>query len=145
VLLALEGAFDTPTSTGAPVLQARTSIWKRVMPIGGRDDRRGSDWSLHGPDALWGHGRRSHDSTSSSLQPGAARFQRSVVRRRARRPRLRLMAIDGLHLRSLADLETRLIPGTAEARRPRFGVGAFAAPFFSPDGQWIGYILPTMH
>ena len=36
----------------------------------------------------------------------------------------------GLYLRSMDDLEARIIPGSAEnAQRP----------FFSPDGQWVGY------
>jgi Tol biopolymer transport system component len=36
----------------------------------------------------------------------------------------------GLYLRSLDELETRLIPGTE---------GSPQRPFFSPDGEWIGY------
>jgi serine/threonine protein kinase len=35
----------------------------------------------------------------------------------------------GLCLRSMDQLDTRLLPGTIEAQNP----------FFSPDGQWIGY------
>jgi Tol biopolymer transport system component len=37
----------------------------------------------------------------------------------------------GLYLRSMTDSNTRLISGTGENPRK---------PFFSPDGQWIGYI-----
>ncbi|MGH9203094.1 MAG: hypothetical protein ACRD2A_17855, partial [Vicinamibacterales bacterium] len=36
---------------------------------------------------------------------------------------------EGLFLRSMGDLETRLIPGTQ----------VIASPFFSPDGQWVAY------
>jgi serine/threonine protein kinase len=36
---------------------------------------------------------------------------------------------DGLYLRSVAELNARLIPGTRGA----------LSPFFSPDGQWVGY------
>jgi serine/threonine protein kinase len=38
---------------------------------------------------------------------------------------------EGLYLRSMSSLDARLISGTEE--KPR-------KPFFSPDGQWIGYI-----
>ncbi|MBN2318663.1 MAG: protein kinase [Acidobacteria bacterium] len=38
---------------------------------------------------------------------------------------------EGLYLRSMAELNARLISGTEENPRK---------PFFSPDGQWIGYI-----
>jgi serine/threonine-protein kinase len=37
---------------------------------------------------------------------------------------------DGLHLRQMAELEARLIPGTEGAGTPAL---------FSPDGQWIGF------
>jgi eukaryotic-like serine/threonine-protein kinase len=37
----------------------------------------------------------------------------------------------GLYLRSITDLNARLIPGTGENPQK---------PFFSPDGQWIGYV-----
>jgi serine/threonine protein kinase len=40
------------------------------------------------------------------------------------------IADKGLYLRSLSELEARLIPGTNDDPR---------APFFSPDGQWLGY------
>ena len=37
---------------------------------------------------------------------------------------------DGLYLRRMDELEARLIPGTEEISRN---------PFFSPDGQWVGF------
>ena len=40
-----------------------------------------------------------------------------------------------LYLRSMDEMESRPIPGTDE------GV-AVTSPFFSPDGQWIGYFVP---
>ncbi len=40
----------------------------------------------------------------------------------------------GLCLRSMDDLSAKLIPGTEENS---------AQPFFSPDGQWIGYFSPN--
>ncbi len=44
---------------------------------------------------------------------------------------------DGLYLRSMGDLEARLIPGTEE-------IGQLgASPFVSPDGQWVGYWAAT--
>jgi Tol biopolymer transport system component len=38
-----------------------------------------------------------------------------------------------LHLRSLASLEVRDLPGTADARQP----------FFSPDGKWVAFFTAT--
>jgi serine/threonine protein kinase len=40
------------------------------------------------------------------------------------------IAYKGLYLRSLSELDARLIPGTDDDPR---------APFFSPDSQWLGY------
>ena len=40
-----------------------------------------------------------------------------------------------LYLRSLNEMESRPIPGTDEGQ-------AVVTPFFSPDGQWIGYFVP---
>jgi Tol biopolymer transport system component len=39
-------------------------------------------------------------------------------------------ATDGLYLRSIDEINDRLIPGTG---------GDSECPFFSPDGQWVGY------
>ena len=33
VLLTLDGAFDTPASTGAPAIHSRPPLWRRVLPI----------------------------------------------------------------------------------------------------------------
>jgi hypothetical protein len=41
---------------------------------------------------------------------------------------------EGLYLRSMDNLEARLIPGTSEG---------LASPFVSPDGQWVGYFAGT--
>ncbi len=41
---------------------------------------------------------------------------------------------EGLYLRSMGELEARLIPGTEEDR---------TSPFLSPDGQWVGYWAAT--
>ena len=41
---------------------------------------------------------------------------------------------EGLYLRSMDDLEARLIPGSG---------GYLMGPFFSPDGEWVGYVAGT--
>jgi eukaryotic-like serine/threonine-protein kinase len=41
---------------------------------------------------------------------------------------------EGLYLRSMDNLEPRLIPGTSES---------LTSPFVSPDGQWVGYFAAT--
>jgi len=51
-----------------------------------------------------------------ALSPDGARFVYNTVR--------------GLYLRSMDQLEARLIPGTE---------ASVTNPFFSPDGQWVGY------
>jgi eukaryotic-like serine/threonine-protein kinase len=42
--------------------------------------------------------------------------------------------LQGLYLRSMDELTARLIPGTE---------GDSVQPFFSPDGQWVGYFSPS--
>jgi serine/threonine protein kinase len=60
--------------------------------------------------------RRPDDSSWMALSPDGSRFAYNTNR--------------GLYLRSMNQLEARLIPGTE---------GTLTTPFFSPDGQWVGY------
>jgi serine/threonine protein kinase/Tol biopolymer transport system component len=43
-------------------------------------------------------------------------------------------SVGGLFLRSMDSLTARIIPGTEES---------LLSPFFSPDGEWVGYYSPT--
>jgi len=63
-----------------------------------------------------GHQFRGGSRAVMALSPDGARFVYNTVR--------------GLYLRSMDQLEARLIPGTE---------AALNNPFFSPDGQWVGY------
>ena len=51
-------------------------------------------------------------------------------------------AYDGLYLRSMDELEARLLPGTELAGNRVGSTGAgsqLRTVFFSPDGRWVGY------
>ena len=92
VLLALEGAFDTPDvhgRAGAP--GASVDLESRDADRGGRDGRRGSHWSRDvDPTPGGAAGSRLTLRRHRSSKPGAARLPALRGRRCARRPRLRL-------------------------------------------------------
>jgi serine/threonine-protein kinase len=140
VLLALDGAFDTRASTAQPT---RTRpLWRRALPIAAAAVAGG---------LIAGLAMRSREPASTltdvsrfeMLLPSTQELrgaQRSVI---AVAPDGRAFAyktLDGIRLRLLGELEPRLITGTSEADGSPFGPGLpFAAPFFSPDGQWIAF------
>ena len=130
--LALEGAFDTGTSQTGVVTAAARPAWRLALLIAAAVSVTAgvtglSVWSLARPVAA----------------PIVARMQmpwpagqplyfsgRHVVAISPSGSHVAFTAGLGLWLRPLDQLEARLVPGTElEAR----------SPFFSPDGQWIGY------
>ena len=124
VLLALEGAFDTQASTAARrcrrnrragdvscQIAAAAMVARRATGL--RDvDRRPAATS-----PTVAHVRR-----HCSCRPGAARPPASVVAVAPDGRAFAYRAVDGLYLRSLADLEPRLIPG--RRKRPAAAVRA---------------------
>jgi len=136
VLLALDGAFDTPASAPAPAIRARPLL-TRVMPIAAAALVAAAATGV----VMW-------NRRPVAAPPPVSRFdvilppgqelrgaQRSVIAVAPDGRAFAYKASDGLYLRAMGDLEPRLIPGTAD----RVG-STFFSPFFSPDGQWIGYL-----
>jgi len=130
VRLALDGAFETTVET-ATAVPARPPAWRRALPLvtlaAGVVLTAVVAWGL------W-----------PTPEPGDVnRFAYEVPEdqtfRRAGRPVVALApdgrsfvynTADGLYLREMGELEARLIPGTEED---------LSNPFFSPDGQSVGY------
>jgi eukaryotic-like serine/threonine-protein kinase len=136
VSLALEGAFD-PASHVAQALPVALPVWRRAVPIA----MTAATAVLITGLAAW--------SLWPSVEPrSAARFdyelpegqqlqyttQRPIVATSLDGRHFVYQTNGGLYLRSMADLEARLIPGTAENLN---------SPFLSPDGQWVGYWAGT--
>ena len=133
VRLALEGAFETAgTQTAAPVA-TRLQVWQRPVPAAIAVLLVTVVSSL----AVWGLTRLALPT------PGAiARFpiplvagevlsglNRRVVAVSPDGSHVVYSANEGLSLRPLAQLQATPMPGTDGAR----------GPFFSPDGEWIGF------
>jgi len=135
MLLALEGAFDVGLATDRAMIPV--PLWRRALPI-----------AATGAIALvigW--------AVARSLRPAAhveplTRFDvllpstqviplsgRPMIAVAPDGRSLAYSTFGGLYLRDLSSLEPRLVPGTAGNVVP--------APFFSPDGQWIGYFTAT--
>jgi serine/threonine-protein kinase len=138
LLLAIDGAFDPPTSTvasAAPPLP----LWRRAMPIPAAALIAAAAtglvlWPRH-PEVAPAAVSRFEVVLPPSQEMRNAQRSSIAVARDGRAFAYR--AMDGIHLRSIDDVARRLIPGTTEGAR---SVGSpFTAPFFSPDGQWIGY------
>jgi eukaryotic-like serine/threonine-protein kinase len=139
VLLALDGAFDTPASALAPAIKSRP-LWTRAIPIAAAAlvataTTGGVMWSrrpVAPPPPV--------SRFDVILPPGheLRGAQRSVIAVAPDGRAFVYKGTDGLYLRAMGELEPRLIPGTADM------IGStFAAPFFSPDGQWIGFFGET--
>ena len=132
VRLAMEGAFETTVSaTSDPATAPTLRVWQRPVPL----VLSGLALMLLAGLSVWGAVRPT---------PGlVARFDYDLPDGQAFSNAGRsLMAIspggrsfvynttDGLYLRAIGELEARLIPGTT---------ADLTTPFFSPDGQSLGY------
>jgi eukaryotic-like serine/threonine-protein kinase len=139
VLLALDGAFDAPVSALAPAINARP-LWTRLIPIAAAALVAAAATGV----VMWNRRPVAAPSPVSRFDvilPSGQELrgaQRSVIAVAPDGRAFVYKASDGLYLRSMGDLEPRLIPGTAD----RTG-STLASPFFSPDGQWIGYFGDT--
>ena len=132
--MALEGAFETGPSQSAEAVTAAQSVWRRPLAVGGVAIAITS--IVTGGLVAW------------TLWPTVAsspvnRFEYAVPAdqgfRRVGRPVLALSpdgryfvynTDKGLYLRTMEELEARLISGTEED---------LASPFVSPDGQSVAY------
>src|SRR5262245_2639155 len=133
VRLALEGAFEAATPHGAGASVSSPALWRRPAAIA----------AMVTVLAIVG------GVAASFLRPRAEprtvnRFDFAVPPGRQFRGGARpVMALspdgtqfvyntaDGLYLRRFGELDARIIPGTE--------TGVFTSPFFSPDGQTIGF------
>src|SRR5262245_61521241 len=130
--LALEGAFELAVSGAPPPAVRRKPMWRRSLPYA----LTALPAVLASAIVAW-----SLWPTSTPLSP--ARFVYDLPANQSfRNPGRPVMALSpdgrrlvynttgGFFVRSFAALEARLIPGTEPAS---------TSPFFSPDGDWIGY------
>jgi len=128
--LALEGAFEPAVST-QPVVKSMPT-WRRLLPYA----FTAAAAALVTATLAW---NRWPDSTSLTVArfvydlPANQNFRsggRPVMALSADGRRLVYNTTGGLYLRSFGTLEARLIPGTEPVS---------TTPFFSPDGNWVGY------
>ena len=130
VRLALEGAFDTAGVGAAAAAGTAQSSWRRVLPLTTPSVTGGlvaalAAWSLWPAPEPGAVSRFDYDLPSGQAFRGAGR--RFMVLSPDGRHFV-YNTLDGLYLRTLGDLEPRLVTGED-----------LRGPFFSPDGEWIGY------
>ena len=136
VALALDGAFEPGAPRVAPSVAVTQPVWRRVLPIAGTAIvailltglAAWSRWPAAEP--------RSATRFDHVLPAGQQLLvtQRPVVAISPDGRHFVYQTTEGLYLRSMDDLEARLIPGSG---------GYLMGPFFSPDGEWVGYIAGT--
>jgi serine/threonine-protein kinase len=133
VLLALDGAFEAAAPNVAPSVTVARSVWRRMLPFA----LTASVAVLITSFAAWTLWPRSSEPRSATrfdyVLPAGQQFQvtqRPVIATSPDGRHFVYQTTEGLHLRSMGDLEAKLIPGTEEN---------LISPFISPDGQWVAY------
>ena len=130
--LALEGAFETTAAQGLGTVAVAQPVWRRALPFAATAAVVGivvglAVWALRPTDPRPVI-RSTHVLPEGHLFPDPGR---QVVANSLGGEHFVYTAIAGLYLRAMDTLEEGLIPGTE---------GAFTVvPFFSPDGQSVGY------
>ena len=133
VRLALGGAFETAPTQVAPAVVIAQPLWQQALPVAAALVVGGLVVGL----AAWG--------LRAATEPlSVNRFAYVVPNdqlfRNLNRPVMALSpdgrsfvynTTDGLYLRTMGELEARLIPGTEET---------LVHPIFSPDGQSVAYV-----
>ena len=140
VRLALKGRFVTGTSETGGTQAPLHSFWRRALPLAAALVLGGLVVSLVVGTVLWPEpppqpqpqpiNRFAYTVPDEHQYLNAGR---NVLAVSPDGRRFVYNSTEGLYLRELGELQARLIPGTA-------GENA-AAPFFSPDGQSIGYVI----
>ena len=136
VLLALDGAFEAVTAEAAHADRAARAGWRRVLPVAAIAVVAGlitglAAWSR------WPSAERRSPTRFEYVLPEPQQLeptQRPVIAISPDGRSFLYQTTDGLYLRSMSNLEAQLIPGTKER---------LSTPFFSPDGQWVGYFVQT--
>ena len=137
VRLALEGAFETGSSpTVASVVVPQPAVWRRALPVAVALVVGGLAAGL----AAWGLWPSTEPPSvtrfdyvppeSQTVDTARATFQFVTVSPAGRHFVYNTSA--GLYLRTMGELDARLIPGIE---------GLFLNPFFSPDGESVGYVV----
>jgi len=141
VRLALEGAFETATSSAREPVVAPRPRWRRALPVVAAALVSGLVVGL----AVW--------SQRPAIEPQVIRFPLNVPTRFAQVAALDVaISPDGsavvygarsdegraaLLIHPLDALEPRELHGEAALGS---GVARFGLPFFSPDGAWVGFV-----
>ena len=136
VRLAMEGAFETvvPQASDVAAISVAPQLvgWRRALPVALTALLAGSIvtgvavWNLKPPE-LRPVSRFDYDLPESHQ---FRRVGRAVMALSADGSQFVYNTTEGLYLRSMGELDARLIPGTEED---------LSGPFFSPNGQWVGY------
>ena len=131
VSLVLKGAFDVSPGVARPASVSRP-LWRRALPAASAVVVAMLIAGL-GIWRLWPSPEPRPVTRFEFFLPEGQTFaatQRPVVAMSPNGDAFIYQERDGLHVRSLADLETKLIVGVT---------GDFGSPFLSPNGQWVGY------
>ena len=132
VRLAMEGAFDSPTTSGAePANEPRVPVWQRPMATASAVVVAAAiaglaSWNLR-PTAPQPVTTFSHELPSNHV---LRQTNRPVLAVSPDGRQFAYNTLDGLYLRSMDALDARLLPGTEEL---------LASPVFSSDGQSVAY------
>ena len=134
VSLALDGAFESAAPRAAPT--AAQPMWRRALQIGVTAIVTAFIagvvmWRL------WPSAEPRSVARFDYVLPDGQQFlttQRPVIAISADGRFFVYQTREGLYLRTMDNLEARLIPGTSEN---------LTSPFVSPDGQWVGYFAGT--
>ena len=130
--LAMDGAFETTVPQAAEAAVApQLQVWQRPVPVAlavlaALVITGLAVWNLKPPDPRpvsrfdydlpEGHQLRNANRPVMALSADGSQFVYNTP--------------EGLYLRSMAELDARLIPGTEDF---------LTSPIFSPDGRWVGY------
>ena len=129
--LALEGAFETGVSQGVGALAGAQPAWRRGVPLAFASLVTAVIVGI-GAWSLWPSAEPPVASRFEHVLPGGAVFRGTGQRVMAFSADGRHFVYntqEGLYLRPMGALETRLIPGTETVS---------TNPFFSPDGDSVG-------
>jgi eukaryotic-like serine/threonine-protein kinase len=131
--LALEGVFETAAPQVAPAAAVAQPVWRRPLAVAGATAivallvtalAARSLWPTVAPPAV------NRFEYALPADQGFTRLGRPVLALSSDGRRFVYNTAKGLYLRTMGELEARLISGTEEVLN---------TPFFSPDGQSVGY------
>ena len=130
--LALDGAFDAAPAHAADSSAAPRSKWRRPLALT-LALVTGAAIALIGAWQLWPTPGQQSTARFEHVLPAGQEFattQRPLIAISPDGRRFVYQGTDGLYLRAADDVSARLIPGSADVRN---------LPFFSPNGEWVGY------